>query len=144
VLVNVFAMAESWGPTEAELDAKYADVDERVRWAFKLLDAEGTEPTSILQYYAPPVFGAAFGASFQPFNNYINRRPMWAALPKTVACAGLGLLGGLWLRQWRVEKNAKETAVMKHYITMHPEKFPEPERKKFGDPVVFNPWKITR
>ena len=43
--------------------------------------------------------------------------------------------------KWRY---TEEMANIKHYIMLHPEKFPEPEKVKFGDKISWYHWASAR
>ncbi len=123
---------------------RWDEVDPRVQWAMDELDFDGSEPSSLLgQVTQVGAFGLLGGALY-PFHNWSRRRPLYAGFPLTI----LGLVGGFglgwFIRDYRSKNAAKEMAVFKHYIMTHPDKFPEPERKKFGDRVVFMPWRQSR
>ncbi len=124
--------------------SKWDDPDPRIQWALDELDFGSTEPTTIIGYHYPVAVGTFIGATFWPLTNWIARRPLWAGLQVTAALTLGGFLGGRWYGNYRASRNAEEVAVMKHYIMTHPDKFPQPERKTFGDKVVFLPWRCRR
>jgi hypothetical protein len=72
------------------------------------------------------------------------KRPWSAAAPITPLLAALGFFGAIKLREFRIKANNDDARVLKHYIMTHPEKFLEPERKKFGDACVVIPWEPNR
>ena len=118
--------------------------DPRIKWALDILDDHGYERTTIAGYYwYPALFGGGLGAGF-PFKNLLLKRPMHTGIHITAGLAVGGWLFGCWFRNHLAEKNANEIAVIKHYLMLHPEKFPEPEKKKFGDREVFLDWPINR
>ena len=118
--------------------------DPRIKWALDILEPKGYEPTSILSYFFYPALMAG-GFGFGPMlKNVIGRRPYHTSLHVTLAFAAAGWLTGVQFRNMWSDKNAEEIAVLKHYVMLHPEKFPEPEQKKFGDKEVFLEWPINR
>ena len=118
--------------------------DQRIQWALDILDDGGYEQTPIVSYFWYPVlFGSSMGLG-NPIRNMLYRRPMNTALHLTIAGAATGWFFGCWWRNRLARKNADELAVIRHYMMLHPEKFPEPEKKKFGDKEVFLEWPINR
>ncbi len=124
--------------------SRWDDPDPRVKWALDEFDYGETEPSTFIGYHSYSVAGAVFFGSLMPVSNLFFRRPLYSGLPVTAAMTVLGVMVGRWGRNYRAERHAEELAVIKHYIMTHPEKFPEPERKKFGDRVVFLPWRCAR
>ena len=125
-------------------DADWREVDPRVKWAIDAFDFGDFEPSSLLSYWGPVAFCGALGGAIRPLTNMGKKRPLWSALPLTALYTAVGLGLGVYYREWRMKRNAEEVAVIKHYIMTHPEQFPEPERVKLGDKVVFFPWKCAR
>ena len=121
-------------------NSKWDEVDPRVQWAMDILDWEGAEPTSIFHYYASPVVGAGIGISSVLVTNFANRRPARTNLPVTALLGALGFFAGIKFREFKANRHGEMMAMTKHYIMTNPEKFPEPERKKFGDRLVVLPW----
>merc|ERR1712203_80735 len=60
------------------------------------------------------------------------------------ALSTLGVLTGEYIRARILRYNTEELAITKHYLMLHPEKFPEPEHMKYGDKRVFYPWLVWR
>ena len=56
----------------------------------------------------------------------------------------LGVYIGERFRSAVLDYKAEELATVKHYIMLHPERFPEPEHMKYGDKRVFYPWMPNR
>jgi hypothetical protein len=42
------------------------------------------------------------------------------------------------------KQKTEEMAILEHYIRLHPDRFPEPETKKYGDKCVFFDWRRNR
>ena len=94
----------------------------------------------ILKYYWPVVSMTAFGAATRPITNYFRRMPLHAGLYQVALGAVAGYFFGHKVRDMNARKNAEEVAVIKHFIKTHPDKFIEPERKRFGDESVLLGW----
>jgi len=118
--------------------------DPRIQWALDILEPKGYEPVTIPTHFWYPTIFAAMGYTSAIFRNVIARRPITASYHVAIGAAVLGWLGGVQARDMFKDKNAEEIAVLKHYVMLHPEKFPEPEPKKFGDKEVFLEWPINR
>ncbi len=119
---------------------QWDDPDPRIKWALDILDWEGAEVTSVPSYYMMPFSGASLGIVLKGAFNRGNRLPMRTGLPIYALFAAIGYQAGVYAREWNGRKNASELAVLKHYIMTNPEKFPEPENKKYGDKEVLLPW----
>ena len=119
--------------------------DPRIKWALDLLDGnEGYEQGGIINYFFyPSLFGGVMGLS-NVFRNIALRRPTHTAVHISVFMAVGGWLAGVAFRNRLEQKNVNDLAAIKHYLMLHPEKFPEPEKKKFGDKEVFLEWPINR
>ncbi len=124
--------------------SRWDDPDPRVKWALDEMDFDGTEPSSLMSFYSMGVTGALCMGGMGLLRNHLSRRPLYAALPVTLAMTALGGWLGCLYRDSRIKKHAEELAVIKHYIMTHPDMFPEPERKKYSDRVVFLPWRMAR
>ena len=98
----------------------------------------------VLKYYWPVVSMTAGGAAARPFINYFRRMPLHAGLYQVVLGGIAGYFFGHKIREMNAYKNAEQVAVIKHYIKTHPDKFIEPERKKFGDESVLLEWSPLR
>lgn len=123
---------------------RWDEVDPRVQWAMDILDDEGIEMTSLARYHSTTAFGGIVGAAIVPTANWMTRRPLFAAIQYTVLGGVIGLGAGRLLREFFIKRGQEEMAVAKHYIMTHPEKFPEPEKKKYGDKSVVLNWEPCR
>lgn len=45
-------------------------------------------------------------------------------------------------RQYNRKRRERREAILRHYVMLHPEDFPEPERKKIAD--IFTNWNVRR
>merc|ERR1719249_410608 len=79
------------------------------------------------------VFGG-IGAGCGLILNLMANKPMRASLPRTFGMAS-------WHQVYRGKRQAENEAVARHYIMLHPDRFPEPEMLKYGDRRVLLPWK---
>merc|ERR1712142_1254204 len=122
----------------------WEDPDPRVQWALDLFDNQGYETTPYRNiFFLPSMLGCA-AASAQIFNNVRYFRPLTAGMPITAGLFAAGVGVGVWFNEYRAKRDAEMMAVAKHYIMLHPDRFPEPEMKKFGDKCVFIPWRVNR
>lgn len=127
------------------VDKQWAEVDPKVQWAIDLLEKpEGYEPNDLFGYYTAPLIGTLIGLSTNLFRNRQERLPLRAGLPITVALTAAGFYFGTYVRDRNIKKTADKLDVARHYIMTHPELFPEPERKKYGDKNVLYAWEPTR
>ncbi|KAG6456645.1 NADH dehydrogenase [ubiquinone] 1 subunit C2 [Manduca sexta] len=102
----------------------------------KLGDEGRIKPT--LNVYWPYVLGLAFGVGTGAFLNFQSRRPPFSGIQKHVfSVAGWTALLS-FVQNKRDEYLAEKDAVLRHYIELHPEDFPTPERRKIGD--ILEPW----
>jgi len=118
--------------------------DPRIKWAFDILDDGQYERTPIIGQFWYPALAATLIGAGNLVRNAAHRRPYHTAMHMTVFGAVGGWLLGVWFRNRLSQKNGTEIQVLKHYMMLHPEKFPEPEKKKFGDREVFLEWPINR
>jgi len=118
--------------------------DPRVKWALDILDDGEYERTPLHGFFWYPALGLFTGAGGNLMTNWVYRRPAHTAIHLTIFGAAIGWLAGVAFRNRLERKNATDLAAIKHYLMLHPEKFPEPEKKKFGDKEIFLEWPINR
>ncbi|KAG4079497.1 hypothetical protein HA402_005194 [Bradysia odoriphaga] len=82
--------------------------------------------------------GAAIGFGMMCFANFGTRRPLLSGIQKHILAAGVFALGSRIIDGWRRDYYAERDASYRHYISLHPEDFPMPERKKFAE--VLEEW----
>ncbi|XP_045768962.1 NADH dehydrogenase [ubiquinone] 1 subunit C2 [Maniola jurtina] len=91
-----------------------------------------------LNEYWPYILGGFFGIGTGVMINFGTKRPLMSGIQKHI----LGVVGWTavltYVTNKRHEYLAEKDAVLRHYIELHPEDFPIPERKKIGD--IFEPW----
>ncbi|CAG9785553.1 unnamed protein product [Diatraea saccharalis] len=102
----------------------------------KLGDRGRTKP--FLNLYWPHLMGICFGIGSGCAINFGTRRPLMSGIQKHV----LGVAGWMalltYVQKKRDEYLAEKNAVLIHYVELHPDDFPVPERKKIGD--ILEPW----
>ena len=118
--------------------------DPKIKWALNILDGDGYEKASIVDFFWYPMLGATGGSLSSLAGNWRTNRPLYTAIHITAFAGVAGWLTGVWFRNRLSQRNANEIAAIKHYVMLHPEKFPEPELKKFGDKEIFLDWPINR
>ena len=118
--------------------------DPRIQWALDILEPPGGEMNSLHSRVLLPVSCGAFGFLSLAINNYVRKIPMRANFLGYAAMTVGGFLVGDYMERYFREKRATDLAIYKHYIMLHPEKFPEPEKMKIGDKRVFYSWPIAR
>ncbi|XP_075974964.1 NADH dehydrogenase (ubiquinone) B14.5 B subunit [Anticarsia gemmatalis] len=111
--------------------------------AIELLKLGNTgRETPALNKFWPEFIGISLGVAGATFVNFQTRRPPFSGIQKHIIAAG-GLTGILTMVQKkRDEYLAEKDAVLRHYVELHPEDFPTPERKKIGD--ILEPWVPVR
>ncbi|XP_075544702.1 NADH dehydrogenase (ubiquinone) B14.5 B subunit isoform X1 [Dermacentor variabilis] len=81
---------------------------------------------------------ALFGGFAACVSNYFMRKPIMSGIQRHISymavAVGLGELGC----RYSDYQSRERDAILRRYILLHPEDFPEPERKKYRD--VLEPW----
>ncbi|XP_058813279.1 NADH dehydrogenase [ubiquinone] 1 subunit C2-like [Topomyia yanbarensis] len=102
----------------------------------------GTFTKSWLHDKWAPGAGSAFGFLAACYVNWGTGRPILSGIQKhIIAAVSLGALA-MTVDKWRNQYLAEKDATLRHYIELHPEDFPTPERKRFAD--VFEYWQPIR
>ncbi|XP_017770670.1 PREDICTED: NADH dehydrogenase [ubiquinone] 1 subunit C2 [Nicrophorus vespilloides] len=70
--------------------------------------------------------------------HYSTKRPILSGVHRHAAYAVIGGALGQYFGNLRNQQNAERDAVFRHYIQLHPEDFPDFERKKYSE--IFEPW----
>ncbi|XP_013780916.1 NADH dehydrogenase [ubiquinone] 1 subunit C2-like [Limulus polyphemus] len=93
---------------------------------------------SVFARYFYPVAFAGVGVATVVITNIVSRRPAISGIQKHIISLGTGAVLGemFYNRQKRI--TAERDAVIRHYIQLHPEDFPELEPKKYKE--IFEPW----
>ena len=120
------------------------DPDPRIKWALDILEPAIPERESLWDRSFWPGLGIVCGVLSSGIANGLRRRPMYGNALQLLAFGGAGAFFGERARIYGKQKIAEDIAMTKHYIMLHPERFPEPERVKYGDKRVFYPWPINR
>jgi len=121
--------------------------DPRIQWALDILEPQGKygqPPERIFNRFCYPFGGAALGAGIVALNNIFRKIPVKSNIVGYAVMSLGGVYLGEYARHRILEYKAQELATVKHYIMLHPEKFPEPELMKYGDKKVFYPWQPIR
>lgn len=92
-----------------------------------LFELACTSLSPILDWQWPQVKDLCFQPTFVRFIQFYSRS-----------------LTGVYIRDMFEKKTTLNMAICRHYIMLHPERFPEPEMKKFGDKEVFYTWRFIR
>ncbi|CRK89461.1 CLUMA_CG003202, isoform A [Clunio marinus] len=107
-------------------------------WAIETLTPDPNRQQSILSKYFNPVVCGIIGFGAMCAINYGTRRPILSGIQMHALAAAVGVGIGVAGDKYGGERYSERDAVLKHYIELHPEDFPEPERKKFSQ--ILEPW----
>lgn len=118
--------------------------DPRIQWALDILEPPGGEIKSLVSRVMLPSSGAFLGFIGVMTFNFQRKIPVKSNLAAYVLLTGLGGFGGEKMHAIYRQKKADQIAAAKHYIMLHPERFPEPEKMKLGDKRVFYRWNPLR
>uniref|UniRef100_A0A023FR02 Putative mitochondrial electron transport nadh to ubiquinone n=1 Tax=Amblyomma cajennense TaxID=34607 RepID=A0A023FR02_AMBCJ len=86
-------------------------------------------------YWAVP---AVLGGIAACASNRFLRKPTFSGLQKHISCMILGGAAGAGFLRFLEYRSQERDAALRHYVMLHPEDFPEPERKKYRD--VLETW----
>ena len=118
--------------------------DPRIQWALDILEPPGGEIQSLVSRGLLPSTGAFLGFFGVIGYNFQKKLPIKSNLAAYVGLTCLGAFVGEKSHAYYREKKADQIAAAKHYIMLHPERFPEPEKMKLGDKRVFHRWNPQR
>ena len=118
--------------------------DPRIQWALDILEPPGGEIKSLVSRVLLPIGGAFTGFLGVLTVNYMRKQPVRSNLVSYVGLTCLGFFGGEKMENWGRKREAEKIAACKHYIMLHPDRFPEPEKIKLGDKRFFHAWKPLR
>ena len=113
--------------------------DPRIKWALDIFDhSQIPEAQQFMDKWTYWVTIGAAGA--WGFVQNMRRRPLYANIIPGALFVGATYL--LCTSAWHIRRERAEqrAAAAMHYIMLHPDRFPEPEYKKFGDKEVFLCW----
>ena len=122
----------------------WEDPDPKIKWALDILEPPGGEQMTLMSRIAMPFIGGFGGFVGILGHNYFRRIPLRSNIFGYVALTALGVLIGEKATDYSRQQRALEIAMVKHYIMLHPDRFPEPEKMKIGDKKVFYSWPIMR
>ncbi|XP_072939050.1 NADH dehydrogenase [ubiquinone] 1 subunit C2 [Epargyreus clarus] len=91
-----------------------------------------------LNKYWPYILGVPFGICSGIMVNFGTRRPVFSGIQKHMLGVVVWTLALNYAQQKRDDYFAEKDAVYRHYIELHPEDFPTPERRKIAD--ILEPW----
>uniref|UniRef100_A0A161N1C1 NADH dehydrogenase [ubiquinone] 1 subunit C2 n=1 Tax=Triatoma infestans TaxID=30076 RepID=A0A161N1C1_TRIIF len=97
---------------------------------------------SVLSGTFMPVFLSALGVTAVYGARVATRRPRLSGIQHYVIAALAGALFGKYGQDRYNEYNMDRDAILRHYVELHPEDFPMPERKKVGE--IFSSWTPIR
>ena len=141
-------MAENkYNPPEITPESRrvWEDPDPRVKWALDILDPKRDYMReSLFGRLMFPALGGAAGFFTVAANNKMFRLPRRANIFGYIAVTAFGFWAGESLRKYQLNFKSEELAVIKHYIMLHPDRFPEPEPMKIGDKRNFYEWLPNR
>lgn len=124
--------------------AVWEEPDPRVKWALDLFDDQGYETLMWHRQYIAPASAGGFGLISSIGYNMSVNLPVRARIPIHAASFAFGWGVASFFMSRRAQRRAEQEAAAKHYIMLHPDRFPEPEMIKFGDKRCVLPWKINR
>ena len=101
-----------------------------------LTESHGIEEPFISKHFSSTVC-AVVGVLSVCAGNWATRRPVWAGVQKHVLAGVVGYFVGQFINDRRNAYLAQRDAVYRHYIELHREDFPIPERKKFADVLEY-------
>ncbi|GLH08560.1 NADH dehydrogenase [ubiquinone] 1 subunit C2 [Gryllus bimaculatus] len=107
----------------------------------ELLTPKDREEPLLSTYYGSVACGT-IGFIIACAMNGIAKRPIYSGIQKHIGFAALGIVGGHFVEKQRAIYFAERDAVFRHYVELHPEDFPAPERKKYAE--IFRPWLPVR
>ncbi|CAD7079657.1 unnamed protein product [Hermetia illucens] len=99
----------------------------------ELLTNRGDRQPSYLNDKWNPLICSAVGFGAVCYINWATRRPVFSGVQRHAAAVLGGAALGVFIDKKRNDYLAERDAVLRHYVELHPEDFPTPERKKIGE-----------
>lgn len=96
------------------------------------MDTERKLPTWVETY------GLGIGFASAAFSNYGSGRPIVSRFPLYAIYGTLGFIGFHFFEQWSARRHIARDVYLMDYVRLHPEDFPELEKKQFKD--VLQTW----
>lgn len=90
-------------------------------------------------FWGFPAFMAGAGMCA---TNWFLRRPMLSGIQRHIIAMSGAAVFGEGFRRFTGYYSSERDAALRHYIMLHPEDFPEPERRKYRD--VLETWTPVR
>ncbi|KAK0181314.1 hypothetical protein PV327_003607 [Microctonus hyperodae] len=109
-----------------------------VSWALKILEREPDYEQNLIAKYFHSLYLGLMGGCVPVLKNAVYKRPLWSGFQHHIMFTAGGMALGAYLRHREDGIVARRDAVTRDYIMRHPEDFPPPDRKKYGE--VFYPW----
>ncbi|CAG0887317.1 unnamed protein product [Darwinula stevensoni] len=97
---------------------------------------------SVIGEYWSPVTCGLGGFGGVVLRNLFIKRPMLSGIQLHILAATVGALVGKYADNMYRKQTAQRDAIYTHYMHLHPERFPKPERKTFGE--IFESWNPAR
>ncbi|XP_047346126.1 NADH dehydrogenase [ubiquinone] 1 subunit C2 [Vespa velutina] len=113
-----------------------------IQWALDILTPDPDYRPSLWEKYGMLVGTPIMLVGGACFRNSFLKRPLHAGLQVHIALTVIGLAVGYKMHELVDNHFAKRDQMLRHYVMLHPEDFPPPERKKWGE--VFEPWSPIR
>uniref|UniRef100_A0A6M2DDY1 NADH dehydrogenase [ubiquinone] 1 subunit C2 n=1 Tax=Xenopsylla cheopis TaxID=163159 RepID=A0A6M2DDY1_XENCH len=111
-------------------------------YAIKLLTNTFNRQPSIITQWIIPVSCGAFGFAAICGSKYFMKRPVFSGIQHHILyTCGLFAFGYV-ANKYRDDYYADRDAMYRHYISLHPDDFPAPERKKYGE--ILQRWQPIR
>ncbi|XP_033178127.1 NADH dehydrogenase [ubiquinone] 1 subunit C2 isoform X2 [Bombus impatiens] len=108
------------------------------QWALDLLEPTPLDRSNhIFRYYAVPLTTIAITTA-AVMKNILEKKPATANKPHIALATVAGFVLGCGIHWLSDIKFARKDAIMRDYIMRHPERFPKPDIKKYGD--IFGEW----
>lgn len=106
------------------LEGKYGSLPEYYEKLFRPSRYEEHRSIITRMYYIG--FPAFIGVASMCFYNYTTRRPNFSGIQKHILAASIGGVAGEGIRRYYMYASRERDAMLRHYIMLHPEDFPEP------------------
>ncbi|CAH1371075.1 hypothetical protein MTP99_012568 [Tenebrio molitor] len=104
----------------------------------EILTNDGTREPPIVNKYWGPVVGGGAALVVTLLTNWATKKPFMSGLQLHVLGVAAGATIGKIVDDYRNDFLAERDAVFRHYIELHPEDFPDFDRKKYAE--VLQPW----
>ncbi|XP_067010079.1 NADH dehydrogenase [ubiquinone] 1 subunit C2 [Anabrus simplex] len=102
-----------------------------------LTPREDRVDTYLSKIWAPALCGSVAFLTVC-FVNFGTKRPVFSGIQKHILWTSGAAFAGKVIDGYRNDYLADRDAVLRHYVELHPEDFPAPERKKYSE--LFLPW----